>query len=498
MKNLKYQISNVKIVIYFMLLISISFLINCSHHNNQITIVYDAMPSSFDPHLRKEIVNMSILSNIYETLVTADPNMKITPGIAEYWEKIDSLTWRFYIRNNVRFHNGKKLTTSDVIYSLYRPFKLPNSQYTALKGYIDTIIPEDTNKILFHLKMPNPFLLYDLANIFIIPEGFEPSEKTFCGTGPYRVKDIEKNKIELIRFNNYWNNIVDFELATIVFSREVEKRIELLKNKEADIITFIPLTHLEQLSNAGRIIATSGVAVRYIEMNLSKFPFNKVEFRQAVNLGIDRKSITEEVYHNFATPANQFISQGLFGFDYNLPQFIYDPDSARKLLKKLNEIPVINFDFAESRAFIAEAILEDLRKIGLKINPHSLPVDKYWEKINNKKSDFYLIGSVPLSNEGMSILRSSFHTRNPDKGLGTLNNGNYSNRDLDSIIEKMISISDLRTCAKLINDAQKILIKDLPKIPVVWEKEIYGVSDKIDWNPRLDELIIIKEIRLKK
>ncbi|MEO0094692.1 MAG: ABC transporter substrate-binding protein [candidate division WOR-3 bacterium] len=486
-------------MIFCFILISFNlFLIGCSHQNNQITIVYDAMPASFDPHLRRQIVTISILSNIYEALVTVDPNMKIIPGIAEYWEKLDSLTWRFYLRDNVRFHNDKKLSSSDVIYSIYRPFNLPGSQYTALKGYVDTIIPEDTNKILVRLKMPNPFLLYDLANIFIIPEKFNPSDRIFCGTGPYRVKNLGKDKIELVRFSNYWNNRIDFERATIIFVPEVTKRIELLREKKADIITFIPLTYLEQISNAGRIIATSGVAVRYIEMDLSKFPFNQPEFRQALNLGINRQFLAENVYQNFAVPANQFISQGLFGFDYNLPQFIYNPDSARKLLKKIGELPVIDFDFAESRAFIARAIIEDMEKIGIKITAHPLSVDKYWEKINSKRSDFYLIGSVPLSNEGVSILRSSFHTKDTKKGLGNLNNSNYSNKELDLIIEKMIRIYDLRTCAKLISDAQKILLKDLPKIPVVWEKEIYGISDRIDWNPRLDELIIIKEIKLRK
>ncbi|MGB9720488.1 MAG: ABC transporter substrate-binding protein [bacterium] len=498
MKDYKSQMSNFKIVFCLIASLFNLFLSRCSHQNNQITIVYDAMPVNLDPHLRREIVTISILCNIYEPLITPDPNMKIIPCIAEYWEKIDSVTWRFYLRNNVRFHNQKRLNPNDVVYSLYRPFNLSGSQYTALRGYIDTIIPEDTNKVLFHLKVPHPFLLYDLANIYIIPEGFDPSDGKFCGTGPYKVKNLQKDRIELVKFKDYWNNKIDFDRATFLFIPEVEKRIELLEKDEVDIITFIPLTYLERLSNAGRVVATSGVAVRYIEMDLSKFPFNRVEFRQALNIGIDRRLLAEKVYHKFAVPANQFISQGLFGFDYNLQQFMYNPDSAKKLLKKLDEIPVIEFDFAESRAFIAEAIINNLEKIGIKINPHSLSVEKYWEKINNRKSQFYLIGSVPLSNEGVSILRSSFHTRNLSKGLGTLNNTNYSNKELDQLIEKMITTSDLKVCAKLVNDAQKILLRDLPKIPVVWEKEIYGVSDRIEWNPRLDELIIIKEIRLKK
>ncbi|MCX7995213.1 MAG: ABC transporter substrate-binding protein [candidate division WOR-3 bacterium] len=466
--------------------------------DDSITIVYDAKPADLDPHLRREIVTMSILSNIYESLVILDPDMKPVPGLSVYWEKVDSLTWRFYLRENVKFHNKRKLSSKDVIYSMYRPFRLTNSQYASLKGYIDTILPEDTNKILIHLKIPHPFLLYDIASIFIIPENFNPSDESFCGTGPYRVKNVTEDKIELVKFTEYWDGRVDFERVIYLFIPEVENRIKLLSNGNADIITFIPLSYLESLISTGRVVATPGVAARYIEMDLSKYPFNRLEFRQALNLGINRKFLAEEIYQNFATPANQFICQGLLGFDYNLPQFSYDPDSARKLLKRLGELPTIEFDFAESRAFIARAIIEDLQKLGLRIKPYSLPVEKYWEKINSGKSYFYLIGSVPLSNEGISILRSSFHSRDLEKGFGTQNNIKYSNKILDTLIEKMIRTSDLRYCMKLINEAQRILLQDLPKIPVVWEKEIYGISKRVEWNPRLDELIIVKEIKLKK
>lgn len=472
-------------------------LVNCVPKKDAITIVYDAMPASFDPHLKREIVTISILSNIYETLVTFDASMKMLPSIAEYWEKVDTLAWRFYLRKGIRFHNQKRLQADDVIYSLYRPSRLSNSEYTVLKNYIDTIIAEDTDKVLIKLKIPHSFLLYDIANLFIVPLGFDSLRDSFCGTGPYKLEKIKENYIQLVKFSDYWNKKPPIEEVNILFIRNVEQRIKMLKEKTADIITFIPLTHLNLLKEAGRVMATPGAATRYIEMNLNKFPFNKVEFRQAINLAINRELIAQDVYQGFATPANQYINQGLFGFDYNLPQCPCNPDSAKKLLKKFRNLPVIDFTFAESRSFIARAITEDLKRIGLKINPRSLPVEEYWEVIEGGKSNFFLIGSVPLSNEGVSLLISSFHTYEPSKGLGVSNRIGYSNNEFDMLIKKIISNSDLRICAKFLVEAQRILIKDLPKIPVVWEKEIYGVSDRIIWEPRIDELIIVKEVKLK-
>jgi peptide/nickel transport system substrate-binding protein len=467
----------------------------CSKKIETIVVVYDTPPSTLDPHLRNEILTTSILCNIYEPLVDFDANMKMIPALADYWERIDSLNWRFYLRNGVKFHNNKKLSPKDVVYSLYRPFNLPESRFQSLRDYLDTIIIEDTNTLLLKLKKSHAFLVYDLSGIAIIPEGFDPSNQSPCGTGPYEFVKMDKEHLELKKFKPYWNNNQYFEQVKFIFIPEVEKRIEMLKKGKADIITYIPLKELERLKKAGMVIATPGVATRYLEMDLNKFPFNRVEFRRAVNLGLNREHLVKDVYKGYATPANQYISQGLFGYDYSLPPFLYNPDSARRLIKILGTLPEIEFDYAEVRANIAEAIIEDLRNIGLKIKPNPLPVEEYWQKINNRKSDFYLIGSVPTTGEGISTLRSYFHTKEQKKGLGLLNNTGYSNRTVDTLIEKMIANGDLRHCVRLAYEVQRILIDDLPRIPVVWEKEIYGVSTNLIWTPRLDEKILIKEIR---
>ncbi len=467
----------------------------CGKKIETIVVVYDTPPATLDPHLRNEILTTSILCNIYEPLVDFDANMKMIPALADYWERIDSLNWRFYLRNGVKFHNKKKFSPEDVVYSLYRPFNLPESRFQSLRDYLDTIIIEDTNTVLLKLKKSHTFLLYDLSGIAIIPEGFEPSNQRPCGTGPYEFVRMDKEHLKLKKFNLYWKNNQYFEQVKFIFSPEVQKRIEMLKKKEADIITYIPLSELERLKKAGRVIATPGVATRYLEMDLNKFPFNRIELRRAVNLGLNREHLVKDVYKGYATPANQYISQGLFGYDYTLPLFLYNPDSARRLIKMLGTLPEIEFDFAEVRANIAEAIIEDLRNMGLKIKPNPLSVEKYWQKINNRKSDFYLIGSVPTTGEGISTLRSYFHTREQKKGLGLLNNTGYSNRTVDTLIKKMIADSELRHCAFLAGRVQRILLDDLPRIPVVWEKEIYGVSPDIVWTPRLDEKILIKEIR---
>lgn len=479
------------------LLVSLSFFLACAQKENSIVILYDLLPQSLDPHLKKTLLIVSILSNIYEPLIDFDANMKIIPALAEYWEKVDSLTWRFTLRKGVKFHNGKEFDAQDVLFSLYRPFSLPKSEYKTHQAYLDTAMIEDEDKIILKTKVPYTFVLYDLATIFILPEGFNSEKDIPTGTGPYCYVNMTNEELALKYFDQYWGEKPAIKRIYYRLVLDYKKRIEALAKKSADIITHIPFSELEQLKKVGNIIVTPGVSTRYIEFNLNKFPFNQKSFRDAVNLAIDRARITWEVYKGYATPANQYLPPGVFGFDHSLEPIPYIPDSARKLFKNLGKLPVIKFDYATPRAVIAEAIVNELIKVGIKIEGNPLTTEDFWEKIGKGFSDFYLIAYVPNSYEGYGALLSLFHTYQPEMGLGMMNRIGYSNNNFDKIIEKLPSVFDQRIVVEKMLEAQQILLSDLPKIPFVWEKEIYGVSERIEWLPRLDGEILLKEIKFK-
>ncbi len=489
---------SIRICLAIIFVIVIPLILNCTPNSCSIVILYESPPAELDPHLRREVERLTILSNIYETLVAFDANLKMMPCLAEYWERIDSLNWRFYLRQNVRFHNQHELTARDVHYSLYRPLALAQSEYGYYREYIDTIIIEATDRLIIRLKKPYAFLLYDLVPVFIVPENFQPPSSKPCGTGPYYYVRGNNKEIVIKYFSNYRDKNISVKEAHFLFVAEPEKRIEMLSNKQADIITFIPLDMLPQLSQAGKIVATEGTGTRYLEMNLKGFPFNKKEFRQAINLAIDRDKLISKVYHGYASPANQYITPGLYGFDYTLPPCVYDPESAMKILRKIGELPTIEFDFAGVRATIGNSITEDLQRVGLKIKANPLPIEKYWQKIENHLSNFYIIGSVPTSNEGITTLKGLFHTYLPQKGMGIQNRIGYSNQEVDNMIEKMLTVSDLKQTMQMLIETQRMILEDLPKIPLVWEKEIYGVSERLQWHPRLDDKIVLKEINFVK
>ena len=148
--------------------------------------VYLAMEDdiiTLDPFLHDDSITHSVLSNIYDALVSFDAEMQIVPALAISWENRDEKTWRFYLRPGVKFHDGRKLTSGDVKYSLERASKTKVGHYLSAVSRIN-IIDEMTLEIV--TDKPAPVLLNKLCFISIIPADSPDPVTSPMGTGAYR------------------------------------------------------------------------------------------------------------------------------------------------------------------------------------------------------------------------------------------------------------------------------------------------------------------------
>ena len=113
---------------------AVAFLLTCRKGTpTTLRIAMSSEPVTFDPHLQDEKTTMSILGNLYEGLTAFDPDMRIEPALASSWENPDELRWRFHLRQGVQFHDGRKLSTDDVAFSIQRARRHPKSM---VSGFI--------------------------------------------------------------------------------------------------------------------------------------------------------------------------------------------------------------------------------------------------------------------------------------------------------------------------------------------------------------------------
>ena len=186
----------------------------------ELKIGVSTEPSALDPHYHNLGPNNQMAFTIFDTLILQDETQKLTPGLAESWKAINDTTWEFKLRKNVKFHDGSPFTAADVVFSMARPAKVPNSPspFTLFTRSFSEVKVIDDFTVQFVTKAPAPLLPTDLSRVAImsskaakadVAEGMTTEALSkgegLIGTGPYKfVEWTRGNRIVLAANPNYW------------------------------------------------------------------------------------------------------------------------------------------------------------------------------------------------------------------------------------------------------------------------------------------------------
>lgn len=473
------------------------FLMGCNPLQRRIVIALASTPRTLNPLKYKELAISTILCNIYEPLIAEDETYNLRPILARYWEEKDETTWLFYLRKGVKFHNGKNLTANDVVYSFYYPTKLDKTDFLGHEVFVDTIYALNDSVVVFKTKFPYEYLLVDILNYFIIPEGFDPDTGLPCGTGPYRIVSSDENSIIVESWQKYWEKKPYFKEAKFVFVEDQQERLRKFINREVDIIDYVPLDLTDTITKYGKLVYTPESSVRGITFNFKLSPFDQTEFRHAVSMAINRSEIVRNYYKGLATPANQIFPLSIVEHIDNLPPLKYDRDSARKIFQKYNrETPyVLLYGFAVKP--LGDRIVAQLREAGLNVIGKPLPSLEFWENVKSKRFQFYLAAVVFGSRIGISHLANYYHSPKEGATFGTSNRASYFNELVDDLIETAMKTAESKVRKQKIEKAIKLILRDLPFCPITFERTYFGVKNDIEWIPSIDGRIYLSKIKRK-
>lgn len=314
-------------------------------------------PSGIDPHLNASAELGIPLSSVYDTLVFLDPaNGEFVPGLAERWEiSSDGLMYTFYLRKNVRFHDGTPFNAQAVQDNINYTLDPENhsQKAAAMLGPLKQteILGEYT--ISFMLDVPFAPLLDSLAQVYLgmaSPTALDQwgtSEYQFhqVGTGPYRfVEYIPNDHITLERNPDYaWaptiydNAKASVERIVFFFYEDAASRALALERREVDVMGEIPPYEADRLASSADFslspIAIPGQPLQYF-FNTSRSPTADLRVRQAMLLAVDKDSIVLTVFGGHSPISNNPLSQAGFGMISELPPSAYNPEEARKLLEE--------------------------------------------------------------------------------------------------------------------------------------------------------------------
>ena len=300
-------------------------------------------PDTLDPQKTSGTLTFQTLKSMYDTLAEPDPSGKIVPALAEKWTvSDDALTWTFYLRHDVVFHNGDKLTSKDVKATLDRIMDKATASPKAKEfGAITAIETPDDYTVVLKLKEPASPLLATLASGWgaILPKGPIDSGHDFgtqpIGTGPFALKKwVRDSQIILEKNKRYWMNGVpklDEVIMQIIPERAVA--VQGLISGQLDVAYLIDKDDLPILeaSQEVKIEKSMSALILVMSINCSNPVLQDLRVRQAINLAIDKQKVLDVAYGG-GKPIGTFMDYGNAYYKDFTALYPYDPEKARALL----------------------------------------------------------------------------------------------------------------------------------------------------------------------
>lgn len=431
---------------------------------------------------------------VHETLLTFGEGAELVPGLADRWEILEHGTlYRFHIRDNARFHNGKPVTARDVVGTFNRLLS-PDMETQGTWILLDVVGAEDvvagkareasglkavSEKLVeIRLKEPLAFFpsLLSMAETGIVPidDARDPSfGHRGAGAGPFRIEDVDPAKfLRLTANRNYYApgvpNVDSLEFRLdLKSSKEV---YEAFLRDELDIAHGLPPALIDQLKRdplmAPYIIDNVQLHTSYLAYDTTHPPFNDVNVRRAVNHAIDKERINREVFSGLGVVAQSLLPPGLLGYDPDLKGIAFDPDRAKSLLQKAGygsgfSVDYLRFPTDEFyNSGIVPRIIEDLARVGIRVNEKQSTAENARGAREKRGHNIIGVGNwyadFPDSDNFFYIF---FHSKS-STWLGM----HYSTPKLDAMIEEARRTSDVDRRRKLYREMNQLTVDEAPMV----------------------------------
>jgi peptide/nickel transport system substrate-binding protein len=334
---------------------------------------------------------------------------------------------------------------------------------------------------------------------YVEAEGAEHFSEHPVGTGPFTFDSWAKDDVIVLRANeDYWKGSPAVEKVEFRVIPENQSRIAALQTGQVDIIVNVPPDQAEVLKEAeGTDVATvPSSRVIYIGINtLQEGPLTDPRVRRALNYAVDKQGIIDNILQGNGVRLASPITESHFGHNPDLTPFAHDPERAKELLAEAGWADGFElvFDAPSGRYLqdkeIAQAVAGQLQEVGLEVDLNVLEWGVYIEKVlAHKLEGIWLLGWGNSTFDADGTLFTQFH--------GESRHSYYNNPEFDALIEEARAVMDQEQRRTLYHDALEIVNEEAPWIFMHQQLDSYGVSDRVDWQPRADELIWLFETDL--
>jgi len=459
-----------------------------------IVIAVANSPVNLDPRVGTDEVSQKAHQLLYNTLVKLDTDLTLVPELAETLEQPDPVTYVATLRKGVLFHNGRELTSEDVVYT-FRSFLDPTFRgRSGAYRVVASVDALDRYTVQFKLKEPfAPFRVNLVMGIVQAGSGAENARNPI-GTGPYRLRQfVQDDRLVLDPFDGHFaGRPKNAGLVLKVVPDDTMRGLELRKGTVDLVVNDLSPDVVWQLGKEGAlgVAKADGSDYAYIGMNLKDARLKNPDVRRALGYAVDRQAIVDHLRRGFAKVAVGIVPPMSWAHEKNVFDFTYDPAKARHMLDAAGfpdpdrdgPLPRFRLSLKTSTSEVyrvqAAAIQHDLAKVGVAVDVKSSELQTLFADVLRGNFQLYTLQWVGVTDPDM--LRRVYHSRQaPPAGL---NRVFYSNPEVDRLIDEAARAVEVSERQELYARAQRLIAEDVPYISLwyktnvaVFQPDIHGV-----------------------
>jgi oligopeptide transport system substrate-binding protein len=476
----------------------------------------DTDPATLDQHHTTTVSENRVLRDLYEGLLAQNEKGEAIPGAAASWDiSGDGLTYTFHMRENAKWSNGDPVTAGDFEFSFRRImdpktaagyasvlYAIKNAEEVATgKMPVDQLGVKalDDKTLQIDLKNPAPYFLELLTHQTGFPVNKKAVEKfgdkfTLPGNmvtnGAYTLVGFTPNdKISMKKNPNYWDaSNVKIDAVNWIPFEDRASCMRRFEAKEVDICSDVPAEQMDYVKkNLGSQFRLAPyLGIYYVDIKGE--PSSKLRdprVRRAISMAVDREFLANEVWRGVMLPASSMVPPGIANYvkdarklDFADEDVLDREDKAKELLQEAGVQPgslsvTLRYNTSENHKNTMAALANMLGNIGIKATLNEVEGATFYNYLQEK-------GMFDITRDGWIG-----DYNDPNSFLELYTTGNYfnyaewSNKDYDALMAKSATTTDLKERAKILAEAEKILLGDGAVVPLMYYSSTALVADRV-------------------
>ena len=502
-------------------LVALPFVIKCQPretptptHEKGVLNLWDSGPITLDPAISSEMTSHTYVMQIFSGLVRLGDEAKPVPDIAESWQRSDDgKTYTFYLRQGVKFHDGKEVAAQDFKYSWERACHPETGSQTAATYLGDIVGTKDvlegkTTRISgveviddYTLKVtidaPKTYFLAKLTypTAFVVDKANVESGKNWWlkpnGTGPFKLKEWKAGDVLVLEPNELYYG-QPATVKRVVFHLLAGMPMAMYEMGEIDVAEvneyYIDRAADERGHFYKELAVFPELSLFYIGFNTQKPPFDDANVRRAFCHALNKERIIKLTLKGMMTKADGILPLNLPGYNENLEGLSYDVAKAKSLIASSKygsaaNLPPITLTTSGWGGNIPEylgAIVQYWQQnLGVEVTIRQLEPEIFSYFLKEEADEMFVTGWIADYPDPQNFLDVLFHTG------AAYNTGNYSNPNVDALLDQAAIEPNETTRFTLYQRAEQMLVDEAACLPL-WFGKTYLLVKPYVKNYKLD------------